>query len=43
MERLLEARKEARDGKRIKVDAERIKVEADEQMYRIESERASYS
>ena len=41
MERLLEARKEARDGKRIKVDEERMKLEADVQMLRIESERAT--
>jgi hypothetical protein len=44
LKRLLEgseARKEARDGKRIKVDEERMKLEADVQMHRIESERAT--
>ena len=34
-----EARKEARDGKRVKVDEERMELEADVQMRRIESER----
>ena len=44
MKRLLEgseARKEARDGKRIKVDEERMKLEADVQMRCTESERAT--
>ena len=44
LKRLLEgseSRKEARDGKRIKVDEERMKLEADVQMRRIESERAT--
>ena len=36
-----EAQKEARDGKRTKADEERMKLEADVQMLRIESERAT--
>ena len=42
LKRLLEgseARKEARDGKRIQVDEERTKLEADAQVHCIESER----
>ena len=36
-----EARKEARDEKRVKMDEERIRLEADVEMHRIDSERAT--